>query len=204
MRPPVEQRLCQNAYGLIRAPLWLIGLLIVAAIAVGIYAYFTAPLPLGLSGVVRTPGGARVGAAPAVSGTPGSARAPAGQPLALGAATVAVQSIQRNQDLTTGERGGPAGVFTLVEIQLSNAGTEPLAPSLSDFRLVDDQNRTYVVDPEATRAINAFAHRRNLVDAGVPPDGALATYLAFATTANTNPVSLRVTLGYGELTLSSQ
>jgi hypothetical protein len=52
--------------------------------------------------------------------------------------------------------------------------------------------------------MNAFAHRRNLADAGVPPGGALATYLAFATTANTNPVTLRVTLGYGELSLAPQ
>src|SRR5262249_60751716 len=94
---------------LIRAPLWLIGLLIVAAIVVGVYAYYTTPLPYGLGELISTPGGANapVGALPtAPAGTPTN-RAPAGQPLQLGAASVTVTSIARNQDLTTDGRGGP-------------------------------------------------------------------------------------------------
>ena len=43
-----------------RAPLWLIFLLILAIIFISVYAYFTTPLPLGLSSVIRTPGGNNV------------------------------------------------------------------------------------------------------------------------------------------------
>jgi hypothetical protein len=35
----------------------------------------------------------------------------------------------------------------------------------------------------------------------VPPGGQLATYLAFETTADANPQTLRVVMGYGEATL---
>jgi uncharacterized protein DUF4352 len=188
---------------LIRAPLWFIGLLIVAAIAVGVYAYFTAPLPLGLSGVIRTPGNPSTAVAPVAGGAGASPRAGAGQALVLGAVSVSVQSVARNQDLTASERGGgPPGVFTVLDVQIQNAGVEPLMPTLSDFRLLDDQGRAYTVDAEATRATNAFAHRRNLVDVSVPPGGVVATFLAFETTATTNPVALRVTLGYGEVELA--
>jgi hypothetical protein len=171
-----------------------------------VYAYFTTPLPLGLSGVIRTPGSASAPIVPvATGGTGASARAGAGQPLVLGAVSVSVQSVERNQDLTAAERGsGPPGVFTVLDVQLANAGAEPLMPSLSDFRLLDDQGRTYTVDAEATRAVNAFSRRRNVSDSGVPPGAAVATFLAFETTASTNPVALRVTLGYGELELPRQ
>ena len=186
---------------MIRAPLWLIGLLIVAAIVVGVYAYYTTPLPYGLGELVRTPGGgnAPVSALPTQVGGPSGARAAVGQPLMLGAASVVVSSVARNQDLTAGGRGGPAGSFTILDVQLANAGNEPLTPMLSDFRLVDDAGRTYAVDAEATRSMNAFGHRRDVFDASVPPGGTVPTYLAFETTPDTNPDTLRVVMGYGEV-----
>ena len=185
---------------MVRAPLWFIGLLVVAAIIVGVYAYLTTPLPFGLSGVIRTPGSSASPITAQPSGTP-TGRAGAGTPLALGSATVAVQAIQRNQDLTTENRGGPPGVFTVVDLQLVNSGPEPLTPTATDFHLVDDQGRTYAVDTEATRSENAFGHRRNVFDASVPPGGVLSTFVAFQTTPTTNSSSLRVQLGFGELEL---
>ena len=192
---------CARIRELIRAPLWFIGLLIIIAIGVGVYAYITTPLPFGLSAVIRTPAGAA--AAPiSASSTPGtSARAAAGQPLALGATTVAVTAIQRNQDLTTEGRSGPPGLFTVVDVQLQNSGAEPLSLTPSAFRLVDDQGRIYAVDPDATRSENVFGHRRNIFDTSVPPGGSFNTFLVFETTPNANPASLRVQLGYGELQL---
>jgi hypothetical protein len=189
--------------GLIRAPLWLLGLLIVAAIGVGVYAYYTTPLPYGLGELISTPGGgnAPVGALPtAAAGTP-TGRTPAGQPLQLGAASVMVTSIARNQDLTADGRGGPPGSFTLVDVLLANAGSEPLTPTSADFRLIDDRGRTYAVDVEATRSTNAFNHRRDVFQASVPPGARVATYLAFETTADANPQTLRVVMGYGEAVL---
>jgi hypothetical protein len=190
---------------LIRAPLWLIGLLIIAAIVVGLYAYYTTPLPYGLGELVSTPGGANAGGVAALptqtaAGSPGP-RAPAGQPLVLGAASVLVSSIARNQDLTTGGRNGPPGSFTVVDVQLANAGTEPLTPTVSDFRLIDDRGRAYAVDAEATRSTNAFGHRRDIFEASVPPGGRVDTYLAFETPADANPQVLRVAMGYGEASL---
>jgi len=41
-----------------RTPSWLIVLLLLVVVGVGIYGYFTTPLPFGLSSVIRTPGGA--------------------------------------------------------------------------------------------------------------------------------------------------
>jgi hypothetical protein len=190
--------------GLIRAPLWLIGLLLLAAIVVGVYAYFTTPLPYGLSAVVHTPGGGPASAGGAAStqiATAANARAAAGQPLTLGAASVVVQALQRNQDLTTNGRGGPPGSFTVVDVVLQNVGAEPLTLQPIDFRLLDDRGRSFAVDAEATRSTNTFAHRRTLFDASVPPGGELATYLAFETPGDTNAQTLRVTLGYGDLEL---
>jgi Domain of unknown function (DUF4352) len=197
----LQSRRCARIRGLIRAPLWFIGLLVVAAIFVGVYAYLTTPLPFGLSGVIRTP--ASSSAAPVATqpnGTP-TGRAGAGQPLALGSASVVVQAVQRNQDLTAADRGGPPGVFTVVDLQVANAGSEPLNALPSDFRLIDDQGRIYAIDPDATRSENAFGHRRNLFDASVPPGGVVSSFLAFQTTPNTNAATLRVQLGYGELEL---
>src|SRR5262249_33669464 len=185
------------------APLWLIGLLLLAAIVVGIYAYFTTPLPFGLGSIISTPGGGNV----AVSGSPtqtataANARAAAGQPLLLGAASVVVQSVARNQELTPGGRGGPPGMFTVVDVVVQNAGREPVMPQVSDFRLMDDRGRTYAIDPEATRSTNTFGHRRNLFEASVPPGGQVATFLAFETSTDSAPVTLRVAMGYGELDL---
>jgi hypothetical protein len=189
--------------GLIRAPLWVIGLLILAAIGVGVYAYYTTPLPYGLGELISTPGGANAPASSVATQTAGAptGRVPAGQPLQLGAASVTVTSIARNQDLTADGRGGPPGSFTLVDVQLGNAGTQPLTPTASDFRLIDDRGRTYAIDAEATRSTNAFNHRRDVFQASVPPGGQVQTYLAFETTADANPQALRVAMGYGEAAL---
>jgi hypothetical protein len=186
----------------IRAPLWLIVLLLLAAIGIGVYAYFTTPLPLGLSSVIRTPGGEAVPVpgATSVVAPPGS-RTPAGRALALGATSVTVQSVLRNQDLAGGGRSGPVGSFTVVDIIVQNAGTEPVTPRPTDFRLMDDRGRVYAVDAEATRSVNANGHRRVLFDASVPPTGSLETLLAFETPADATPLLLRVTLGYGDLEL---
>ena len=40
-----------------RAPAWFIALLILLIVGIGVYGYFTAPLPFGLNSVIRTPGG---------------------------------------------------------------------------------------------------------------------------------------------------
>src|SRR5688500_14439425 len=109
-----------------KAPTWAIVLLLLIIVGLGVYAYFTTPLPFGLSAVIRTPGGANVPAAqttPAVA--PGS-RTAAGQPLVLGAANVIVAAVQRNQDLA-GSGRGPVGSFTLIAIELQNGGNEPLS-----------------------------------------------------------------------------
>jgi hypothetical protein len=86
-------------------------------------------------------------------------------------------------------------------VQLANAGTEPLTPTVSDFRLIDDRGRAYAVDAEATRSTNAFGHRRDIFEASVPPGGRVDTYLAFETPADANPQVLRVAMGYGEASL---
>ncbi len=187
--------------GLIRAPLWFIGLLLLAAIGVGVYAYYTTPLPLGLGAFVQTPGGHAASTSPtstAASGTPG---ATGREGLTLGSVSVSVNAVQRNQDLTTGNRGGPAGTFTLVDIAILNGGSQPLTPQPGDFRLVDDRGRVYAVDAEATRAINAFAHRRDVFDASVPPALRVDTFLAFEAPPDVGALSLHVALGYGDLVL---
>jgi len=186
---------------LMRAPLWLILLIVLAIVGLGVYGYFTTPLPLGLSSVIRTPGGSNV-ATPATTavGVPAGARTAAGQPLVLGATNVVVQTVQRNQDLSAGGRG-PAGLFTLVLIELQNGGSEPLTPQTADFRLVDDRGRVYAVDPEATRSVNVTAKHRYLFEASVPPGTRLATLLAFETAADANALTLRVRLGYGDVEL---
>ena len=200
---------CQNSRALIniRAPFWLIGLLLLAAILIGVYAYFTTPLPYGLGAYIKTPGGENVAvstpSAPEAAAA-SNARAAAGQPLVLGAARLMVQSVQRNQDLTANNRGGPPGTFTVVDVVLQNSGTEPLSPQVADFRLLDDRGRTYAIDPEATRSSNAFGRRRNLFEASVPPGGQLSTLLAFETPPDANATSLRVQLGYGEAELPRQ
>jgi len=185
---------------LIRAPLWLIAVLILAAIGVGVYAYLTTPLPFGLSSVVRTPGG-ETAITPTPTAVAAGPRTPAGQALILGATSVTVQSIQRNVDLAANNRGGPAGSFTVLEIVVQNAGTEPLIPRPTDFRLLDDRGRSYAVDTEATRSVNTTGKRRVLFDAGVPPSGSLTTLLAFETPLDANALLLRVSVGYGDVEL---
>ena len=185
---------------LMRAPLWLILLMVLAIVGIGVYGYFTTPLPLGLSSVIRTPGGSNVTPSSTATGTPAGARTAAGQPLVLGATNVVVQTVQRSQDLSAGGRG-PAGVFTLVQIELQNSGSEPLTPQTADFRLVDDRGRTYAVDTEATRSANASSKHRYLFDASVPPGARLSTLLAFETASDANTLTLRVKLGYGDVEL---
>jgi hypothetical protein len=185
-----------------RAPGSVLLLLLLVIVGLGVYGYFTTPLPFGLSSVIRTPGGANVAAqAGATSGAAASgARTSAGQPLVLGAASVVVQAIQRNQDLSTSNRG-PAGVFSVVQIEVQNAGTESLAPQVADFRLVDDRGWLYAVDLEATRAVNTATKHRVIFEAPVPPGARVITLLAFETGPDTNALSLRVRLGYGDVEL---
>ena len=184
-----------------RAPLWLIVVILLAIIGLGVYGYFTTPLPFGLSSVIRTPGGANLGAPPGTSvGVPAGARTSAGQPLVLGATDVLIQNVQRNQDLSAGGRG-PTGAFTLVQLELQNSGSEPLTPQPADFRLVDDRGRTYAVDPEATRSVNASNRHRYIFEATVPPGTRETTILAFETAPDANALTLRVRLGYGEVEL---
>src|SRR3982751_5606484 len=97
-----------------RAPVWLIVLLLLLIVGLGVYGYFTTPLPLGLSSVIRTPGGANPSPQGAQVGVPAGARTAAGHPLVLGAANVVIQGVQRNQDLSAGGRG-IAGSFTIVQ-----------------------------------------------------------------------------------------
>ena len=184
-----------------RAPLWLILLIVLAIVGLGVYGYFTTPLPLGLSSSIRTPGGANAGQAQTQVGVPAGSRTAAGQPLVLGAANVIVQSVQRNQDLTGSGRNGPPGAFTVVQVELQNSGSEPLAPQTGSFRLVDDRGRFYAVDLEATRLVNTAARHRVVFDSSVPPGGRATTLIAFETAPDANALILRVTLGYGEVEL---
>jgi hypothetical protein len=182
-----------------RTPLWMFVLLFVVILGLGVYAYFTTPLPFGLSSVIRTPGGGNV-ATPA----PGQAegvRTSAGQTLVLGSTNVIVQAVQRGQDLSSNGRSGPPGVFTVVDVEIDNAGSDSLSPSAGDFRLLDDRGRSYAVDMEATRSVNTLAKRRMPFEATVPPGGRMAALLAFETTPDANPLSLRVQLGYGVVEL---
>src|SRR5688572_20577991 len=132
-----------------RAPTWAIVLVLMLIIGLGVYGYFTTPLPFGLNSMIRTPGGSQ----PAPSATPpATQRTAAGQPLTLGLVSVQVQSVQRGVDLTTGGRTGPAGSFTVILLQLQNAGSEAVALQPVMFKLVDERGRGYAVDIEATRA----------------------------------------------------
>jgi Domain of unknown function (DUF4352) len=182
-----------------RAPLWLFVLLFLVIVGIGVYGYFTTPLPFGLSSVIRTPGGSNVATTSTV-GAPAGARTAAGQTLVLGSTNVVVQAVQRNQDLSNGGRG-PSGLFTLLQVEVQNGGSESLTPRASDFRLIDDRGRAYAVDRDATRQANTAAKHRDPFEATVPPGGRMTTVLAFETVNDTNPLSLRVTLGYGDIEL---
>lgn len=182
-----------------RPPVWLLLLVLLAVVGLGVYGYFTAPLPLGLSSIIRTPGGG-----PTSGGTSGvtpGTRTAAGQPLVLGATNVVVQAVQRSQDLSTGGRSGPAGSFTVVQVEIQNGGNEPLIPDMASFRLVDERGRLYAVDPDATRSVNTSTRHRYVFEATVPPGGSLVTLLAFETAPDANALTLRVALGYGEVEL---
>jgi hypothetical protein len=184
-----------------RAPAWLIALLVLLIVGIGVYGYFTTPLPFGLSSMIRTPGGSNAPQT-AVGATP--ARTAAGQPLLLGALTVTVEAVQRNQDLFGGgERGNAAagGPFTVVQIGMANAGNQSITMQAGDFSLVDDRGRSYAIDTEATRMASQAGRRRSPFDATVPPGGRLETALAFQTAADAGSLSLHVSLGYGEVEL---
>ena len=144
--------------------------------------------------MVRTPGGEAAAALTPTALPSATGRTPAGQALVLGAASVTVQSVVRNQTL-------PMGTFTVVGITVQNFGSQPLTPQPSAFQLVDDRGRVYAVDPEATRSANSTGRHRVIFDASVPPTGALETLLAFETPADATTLTLRVSLGYGELEL---
>jgi hypothetical protein len=182
-----------------RAPPRLVigGILIVLALLV--YGFFTQPLPFGLSSVVRNPGASSSPSASAP--VQATARTSAGQPLSLGAVTVAIESVDRNQDLTSGQIHGPPGAFTLVQLQIQNSGSESITPQPSDFVLVDDRGRTYAVDIEATRAAAGAEKRRYPFEATVPPGSRLETVLAFEPASDSSNLALRATLGYGEVAL---
>jgi hypothetical protein len=181
-----------------RTPLWVFVLLVLVIIGVGVYAFFTTPLPFGLSSVIRTPGGVNV--APVAPSGPQGTRTAAGQTLVLGSTSIMVEAVQRNQDLATGGRG-PAGSFTVIQISIQNDGGTSLVPQASDFLLVDEQGRTYRLDQEATRSVNTAAKHRAAFDATVPPGGRTTTLLAFEMAPDATPVGLRVTLGSGDVEL---
>jgi hypothetical protein len=181
-----------------RTPLWVFVLLVLVIVGLGVYAFFTAPLPFGLSSVIRTPGGASV--APAAPAGPQAARTAAGQTLILGSTSVLVEAVQRNQDLATAGRG-PAGAFTVVQITIENDGATSLVPQASDFVLLDEQGRTYRLDQEATRSVNTAAKHRAPFDSTVPPGGRTTTLLAFEMAPEATAASLRVTLGAGDIEL---
>jgi hypothetical protein len=186
-----------------RAPVWLIALLVLVIVGIGVYGYFTTPLPFGLSSVIRTPGGANAPQPSAAGASP--ARTAAGQPLLLGALTVTVETVQRNQNLFGGggESGNSSagGPFTVVQIGMANGGNQSITMQPTDFRLVDDRGRSYAVDTEATRMATQAARRRSPFDATVPPGGRLETALAFETAPDATTLSLHVALGYGEVEL---
>jgi hypothetical protein len=128
-------------------------------------------------------------------------RTPAGQPRVLGATSVAVQSVLRNQDLSASKGGGPPGIYTVVDVLIENAGSMPLTPKPGDFQLQDERGRTYAIDPEATRNVNSAAKRRVLFEASVPPTSTFSTLLAFETPSDGASFTLRVSVGYGDLEL---
>jgi hypothetical protein len=184
-----------------RTPSWLIVLLLLVILGVGVYAYFTTPLPFGLSAVIRTPGGANVPANTPTSPGASATRAAAGQPLVMGSTTIVVQAVQRNQDLAAANRG-PAGSFTVVQVELQNGGADPLTPQPTDFRLIDDRGREYAVDIEATRAANAAAKRRYVFESTVSPGSRVVTLLVFETPSDVGGLTLRARLGYGDVELA--
>jgi Domain of unknown function (DUF4352) len=181
-----------------RAPPRLVITAVLIVLGLLVYGYFTQPLPLGLSSVVRNPGATSGASGGSV---PPTARAGAGQPLTLGAVTVAIDSVDRNQDLSTGATHGPPGAFTLVQLHIQNGGSASLTLQPTDFELVDDRARAYAVDVEATRAAAQVGRRRYPFEATVPPGSRLSTVLAFEPGADSSNLALRATLGYGEVAL---
>lgn len=184
-------------------PLWAVAAVFILLVGLGVYGYFTQPLPFGLSGVVNNPGGqaARPVQVPAQQ-APG-ARVSATQPLGLGAVTVGVLGVQRGQNLTTRERG-PAAAYTVALVVIQNGGLEPLVIQPAAFSLIDERGRRYAVDLEASRAAAVAAQKRAPFESTVPPGGRLETTLAFETAPDAGALTLRVSLGYGEVELPRQ
>jgi hypothetical protein len=112
-----------------------------------------------------------------------------------------VEGVQRSQELLGSGSRAPGGSFTVVLLGLQNGGSQAITMQASDFRLVDERGRTYAVDVEATRSANQTARRRVPFEATVPPGGRLETALAFETATDAGALSLRVSLGYGEVDL---
>ena len=180
-------------------------LLVLLIFGIAVYGYFTTPLPFGLSSIIRTPGGAAAQPGGTFATPQPSAvairSAGGGQVLSLGAVSVAVQGIQRNVDLSANGRTGPAGAFTIVLVSLQNTGSQPVSLQTTNFTLADDRGRSYAVDVEATRAAATASRRRYPFEATLPPSGTLDTALAFEPAADANTLTLRVSLGYGEVEL---
>ncbi len=186
-----------------RAPNWLLALLVLVLVALVVYAYFTAQLPLGLSSTVRPPGSTPQPSTGAVTNpaqvAPG-ARVAAGQALALGAVSVSISGVQR-QELALNAGKGPTTAFTVVMVAIQNGGRDPLALTADEFHLQDERGRTYAVDLEASRLAAQNAKRRAPFEAPVPPGGVVETTLAFETAADAGAMTLHVNVGYGELDL---
>lgn len=181
-------------------PSWVIAAALILLVGLGVYGFFTQPLPFGLSSVVNNPGGqaARPAQAP-VQQAPG-ARVGATQPLGLGAVTVGVLGVQRGQSLSTSNRG-PATAYTVALVVIQNGGLEPLVLQPTAFSLIDERGRRYAVDVEASRAGATAAQKRPPFESTVPPGGRLETTLAFETAPDAGALTLRVSLGYGEVEL---
>ena len=202
--PRPSHSMCQSARPLYSpamraAPAWAIVLLLLVIVGLGIYAYFTTPLPFGLSAVIRTPGGANVPA-----GAEHTRRYP--RRADRGRSAAGAGRHQRGHPDRPAQPGLPevSAIPRLVHGALDRAAKQrqrAALPAAQHFRLIDDRGRNYAIDIEATRAANESGGRRYLFEASVPPGGRFPTFLAFETPADVAGLTLRVTLGYGELEL---
>ena len=186
-----------------RAPNWLLALLVLVLVGLVVYAYFTTQLPLGLSSTVHPPGSAPAPSTGAVTNpaavAPG-ARVASGQTLTLGAVSLGILGVQR-QELALNAGKGPTTTFTVVMVAIQNGGRDPLTLDANEFHLQDERGRTYAVDMEASQLAAQNAKRRAPFEAPVPPGGQLQTTLAFETAPDAGAMTLRVNVGYGEIDL---
>lgn len=173
-------------------------------IGLGVYGYFTTPLPFGLSSYIRTPGGAagEPPGVPAATGPGGAgARARLGQVLQLGDLQIEVGAIRSAQAVTPGAGETLPGSYTLLDVAARSTAPAPVALAESDFTLVDDAGRSYSLDAEATRAASAQAKLRSPVGQPLEPGEARTFVLAFQTPPDAKGFVLRVAIGYGEISL---